>query len=209
MGHWSSTRSKIHGKNINEELFKNHQIIMKKFITLFIFFTVFFTKAQTESNPIKIETSVNKISETAYDIIFNIKLYEGWYLYSQYNPENASLPLEISIPEDATGYKLIGNPKEEETFKKYSDVWELEEVVFKDKAKITQRIQLTNKDITQIKINFFGQVCETACINIDENFIISLSGATITENNVVDKKSKLLTQKLKLDLKIYSVVFWL
>lgn len=174
---------------------------MKKFITLFIFFTVFFTKAQTESNPIKIETSVNKISETAYDIIFNIKLYEGWYLYSQYNPENASLPLEISIPEDATGYKLIGNPKEEETFKKYSDVWEVEEVVFKDKAKITQRIQLTNKDITQIKINFFGQVCETACINIDENFIISLSGATITENNIVDKKSQLLTQKLKLDLK--------
>lgn len=174
---------------------------MKKFITLFIFLTVFFTKAQTENNPIKIETSVNKISETAYDIIFNIKLYEGWYLYSQYNPENASLPLEISIPEDATGYKLIGNPKEEETFKKYSDVWEVEEVVFKDKAKITQRIQLTNKDITQIKINFFGQVCETACINIDENFIISLSGATITENNVVDKKSKLLTQKLKLDLK--------
>jgi len=174
---------------------------MKKFITLFIFLTVFFTKAQTESNPIKIETSVNKISETAYDIIFNIKLYEGWYLYSQYNPENASLPLEISIPEDATGYKLIGNPKEEETFKKYSDVWEVEEVVFKDKAKITQRIHLTNKDITQIKINFFGQVCETACINIDENFIISLSGATITENNIVDKKSKLLTQKLKLDLK--------
>jgi len=174
---------------------------MKKFITLFIFLTVFFTKAQTESNPIKIETSVNKISETAYDIIFNIKLYEGWYLYSQYNPENASLPLEISIPEDATGYKLIGNPKEEETFKKYSDVWEVEEVVFKDKAKITQRIQLTNKDITQIKINFFGQVCETACINIDENFIISLSGATITENNIVDKKSKILTQKLKLDLK--------
>ena len=174
---------------------------MKKFITLFIFLTVFFTRAQTENNPIKIETSVNKISETAYNIIFNIKLYEGWYLYSQFNPENASLPLEISIPEDATGYKLIGNPKEEETFKKYSDVWELEEVVFKDKAKITQRIQLTNKDITQIKINFFGQVCETACINIDENFIISLSGATITENNIVDKKSKLLTQKLKLDLK--------
>ena len=174
---------------------------MKKFITLFIFLTVFFTKAQTENNPIKIETSVNKISETAYDIIFNIKLYEGWYLYSQYNPENASLPLEISIPEDATGYKLVGNPKEKETFKKYSDVWEVEEVVFKDKAKITQRIQLTNKDITQIKINFFGQVCETACINIDENFIISLSGATITENNIVDKKSQLLTQKLKLDLK--------
>ncbi|EAQ43040.1 protein-disulfide reductase DsbD [Polaribacter sp. MED152] len=174
---------------------------MKKFITLFIFLTVFLAKAQTESDPIKIEASINKISETEYDVIFNAKLFKGWYLYSQYNPEDASLPLEVSIPEGATGYKLIGNPKEEDTFKKYSDVWEVEEIVFKDKARITQRIQLTNKDITQIKINFFGQVCETACINIDENFTISLSGAVLAETIVLDEKSKLLTQNLKLDLK--------
>jgi len=174
---------------------------MKKFITLFIFLTVFLAKAQTESDPIKIEASINKISETEYDVIFNAKLFKGWYLYSQYNPEDASLPLEVSIPEGATGYKLVGNPKEEDTFKKYSDVWEVEEIVFKDKAKITQRIQLTNKNITQIKINFFGQVCETACINIDENFTISLSGAVLAETIVLDEKSKLLTQKLKLDLK--------
>ena len=179
---------------------------MKKFITLFIFLTVFFTKAQTESDPIKIDASINKISDTEYDIVFNAKLYKGWYLYSQYNPENASLPLEVSIPEGATGYKLIGNPKEEDTFKKYSDVWEVEEIVFKEKAKITQRIQLTNKKITQIKINFFGQVCETACINIDEDFTLSLTGNTITETIILDEKSKLLTQKLKLDLKNKSLL---
>ena len=179
---------------------------MKKFITLFIFLTAFFTKAQTESDPIKIDASINKISDTKYDIVFNAKLYKGWYLYSQYNPENASLPLEISIPENAIGYQLVGNPKEEDTFKKYSDVWEVEEVVFKEKAKITQRIQLTNKDITQIKINFFGQVCETACINIDEDFTLSLTGSTIKETIVLDEKSKLLTQKLKLDLKNKSLL---
>ncbi|MEN8702874.1 MAG: cytochrome c biogenesis protein CcdA [Polaribacter sp.] len=179
---------------------------MKKFITVFIFLTAFFTKAQTESDPIKIEVSINKISDTEYDIVFNAKLYKGWYLYSQYNPENASLPLEISIPENATGYQLVGNPKEEDTFKKYSDVWEVEEVVFKGKAKITQRIQLTNKDITQIKINFFGQVCETACINIDEDFTLSLTGSAIKETIVLDEKSKLLTQKLKLDLKNKSLL---
>ena len=179
---------------------------MKKFITFFIFLTAFFTKAQTESDPIKIDVSINKISETEYDVIFNAKLYKGWYLYSQYNPEDASLPLEVSIPEGATGYKLIGNPKEEDTFKKYSDVWEVEEIVFKEKAKITQRIQLTNKKITQIKINFFGQVCETACINIDEDFTLSLTGNTITETIILDEKSKLLTQKLKLDLKNKSLL---
>ena len=179
---------------------------MKKFITFFIFMTAFFTKAQTESDPIKIDASINKISDTEYDIVFNAKLYKGWYLYSQYNPEDASLPLEVSIPEGATGYKLIGNPKEEDTFKKYSDVWEVEEIVFKEKAKITQRIQLTNKKIKQIKINFFGQVCETACINIDEDFTLSLTGNTITETIILDEKSKLLTQKLNLDLKNKSLL---
>ena len=174
---------------------------MKKFITLFIFLFTLFLNAQTEDEPITIETSVKKISETEFDIIFSASLYKGWYLYSQYNPENASLPLEITIPENESGYTLVGKADEQDTFKKYSDVWELEEIVFKDKAIITQRIQLTNKKITQIKLNFFGQVCETACINLDENFTISLAGNSIEETVSIDEKSAKLTQQLQLDLK--------
>ena len=174
---------------------------MKKFITLFIFFTAFVLTAQTENEPIKIETSAVKVSETEYDIIFRAKLYKGWYLYSQHNPEDASLPLEITIPEGETGFKLVGKADEKDTFKKYSDTWELEEIVFKDKAIITQRIELTNKEISTIKLNFFGQVCETACINVDENFTISLVGNNIKETISISEKSKILTQKLKLNLK--------
>jgi len=174
---------------------------MKKFITLIIFLCSLFLTAQTADNPIKIETSVKKISETDYDIIFNATLYKGWYLYSQYNPEEASIPLKIYIPEGETGYKLIGKADEKDTFKKYSDVWELEEIVFKDKAIITQRIQLTDKTITQVKLGFYGQVCETACINFDENFTLSLTGNLIEETISIDEKSKKLTQQLKLDLK--------
>ncbi|MDG1396941.1 MAG: cytochrome c biogenesis protein CcdA [Polaribacter sp.] len=158
-------------------------------------------KAQTEDNPIKIETSIKKISNTKYDVIFNAKLFKGWYLYSQYNPDEASLPLVISIAEGETGYNLKGKADEKTPFKKYSEVWEKEEIVFKDKAIITQRIQLTNKDITQIKLNFFGQVCETACINFDEPFTISLTKNPVDLKNTVDDKSKDLTQKLRLDLK--------
>ena len=179
---------------------------MKKFITFFIFLSALTLQAQTEENPIKIETSVKKISETEYDIIFNAKLYKGWYLYSQYNPDEASLPLEITIQEGESGYKLVGKADEKDTFKKYSEVWEKEEIVFKDKAIITQRIQLTNKEITQIKLNFFGQVCETACINVDENFTISLTGNSIKEDVSIDEKSKELTKKLKLDLKNTSLL---
>ncbi|MFY9243041.1 MAG: cytochrome c biogenesis protein CcdA, partial [Polaribacter sp.] len=174
---------------------------MKKLIIFFILLSTLSLKAQTADEPIKIETSVKKISNTEYDIIFSAKLYKGWYLYSQYNPEDASLPLEISVSEGEFGYKLIGKAIEKDTFKKYSDVWELEEIVFKDKAIITQRIQLINKTITQVKLGFYGQVCETACINFDENFTISLTGKDIILNNSVDEKSVQLTNQLKLDLK--------
>ncbi len=179
---------------------------MKKAITLFILCYSIFVNAQSAENPIKIEATVQKISATEYDVVFNAKLYKGWYLYSQYNPEDASLPLEITIPDGETGYKLVGKAKEQDTFKKYSEVWEVEEVVFKDKAIITQRIQLTNKEITKIKLNFFGQVCETACINIDEPFTLSLTDNPIQISNTVDEKSKQLTQKLQLDLKNTSLL---
>ena len=179
---------------------------MKKifFIATFLFAITSF--AQTAEDPITIETSVKKISDTEYDVIFNAKLYKGWYLYSQHNPEDASLPLEITIKEGENGYKLVGKATEKDTFKKYSDIWEKEEIVFKDKATITQRIQLTNKDITRIKLNFFGQVCETACINVDEPFTISLGGKTIKEVVSITEKSKNLTNSLKLNLKNTSLL---
>jgi thiol:disulfide interchange protein len=174
---------------------------MKKLFFIAAFLLAITSFAQTAEDPIIIETSVKKISDTEYDIIFSAELYKGWYLYSQYNPENASLPLEITIKEGEAGYKLFGKATEKDTFKKYSETWEKEEIVFKDKAIITQRIQLTNKDITRIKLNFFGQVCETACINIDEPFTISLEKKSIKEVVSVTEKSKKLSNSLQLNLK--------
>jgi len=174
---------------------------MKQFLIIISFLSVFYSKAQTPDDPILLTTEFQKVSETEYDIVFKAQLFKGWYLYSQYNPDGASLSLEISILEGENGYELIGKAREESPFKKYSDVWEKEEIVFKESAKITQRIQLTNKKITQIKLNFFGQICETACINVDENFTISLTGKAISETISVDERSKKLSQELQLDLK--------
>ena len=179
---------------------------MKKIFFIAALFLTITSFSQTADEPIQIATSVQKISETEYDLIFTATLFKGWYLYSQYNPENASLPLEITLQECETGYTLVGKANEKKTFKKYSDTWEQEEVVFKDKAIITQRIQLTNKDITEIKLNFFGQVCETACININEKFTFSLIGKTIKEEIKIDTKSKNLTKDLHLNLRNTSLL---
>jgi len=175
---------------------------MKKFFTLFILLATLTLSAQTEKDPAVFETSIQKISETEYDLIYNITILDKWHLYSQYNPEDASLPLAISIAKNATGFELIGKATESKTYKEYSDVWEKEEIFFKDKATITQRIKLTNKDITTVKVNFFAQVCKEVCIQIEDDYTFSLDGKSITnEEIVIDGKSTQLSNNLKLDLK--------
>lgn len=175
---------------------------MKKFFTLILIVFAFVVNAQTEQDPVKWETSVEKISDTEYNLIFTATILDKWHLYSQYNPEDASLPLEITAADENPAYELIGKAEESETFKEYSDVWEKEEIFFKEKARIVQRIKLTNKDITTIKLNLFAQVCKEVCINLDEDFTFSLDGKAVTNETVnIDEKSQQLSKALKLDLK--------
>ena len=180
---------------------------MKKFIAVLILFFAISINAQTEQNPVVWETSVEKVTDTEFDLIFNAKILDEWHLYSQYNPDDASLPLVISIYEGEKGFDLIGKAKESETHTEYTEIWEKDEIFFKEKAVITQRIQLTNKDITTVKLNLFAQVCKGACIQIDENFTFSLNGEKIVKEAIVlDDKSKTLTQNLKLNLKNTSLL---
>jgi thiol:disulfide interchange protein len=175
---------------------------MKKLVLLFLLLLSISTNSQTSGTPIVWESTIQKISETEYDAIFTATLFEAWHLYSQYNPEDASQPLEILIPEGKTGYNLIGKAKESKTDRAYSDVWEKEEIFFKDKATITQRIEILDATITSISLEVYGQVCKQACIQIEESFAFSLDGKKMNKELILlSDKSKSLTKKLKLDLK--------
>ncbi|MDB4199309.1 thioredoxin family protein [Polaribacter sp.] len=175
---------------------------MKQFLLLISLLYSLCTTAQTEDNPIVWESSINQISETEYDVIFTAKLLQEWHLYSQENPEGASQPLEILIPEDRNGYKLVGKATESQTKKEYSEVWGKEEIFFADSAIITQRLVVIDKNTTAVTLEIYGQVCKQSCIQIEESFSFSLNGKKIKEAVVIlNDKSKTLTEKLQLDLK--------
>jgi thiol:disulfide interchange protein len=180
---------------------------MKKFLLLLSLLFSIATNSQTANNPIVWESSIQKVSETEYDAIFTATLYNAWHLYSQYNPEDASQPLEVLIPEGKTGYKLVGKAKESKTDRAYSDVWEKEEIFFKDKATITQRIEIVDPTITSVTLEIYGQVCKQACIQIEESFAFSLDGEALEKEVILlDDQSKSSTKKLKLDLKNTSLL---
>lgn len=175
---------------------------MRKLFAIFLLLLAFTANAQTENQPVLIDTDVQKISDTEFDLIFKFTILDQWHLYSQYNPEDASLPMVIKAAKDTSGFELVGKAKESKTYKEYTEVWEKDEIFFKNKGTVTQRIQLTNQDITSVKLSFFAQVCKEVCITIDEDFTFSLDGSTATEEVVeIDQKSKELSKALKLDLK--------
>ncbi|QTE21973.1 protein-disulfide reductase DsbD family protein [Polaribacter cellanae] len=179
---------------------------MKKKFSFFLLFLTLSIFSQTEENPVVWKSSINKVSDTEYDVVFEANILREWHLYSQHNPEGASLPLEISLfntnENKNQGYKLIGKAKESETHKEYTEIWEKEEIFFKNNATITQRVLITDPSISSIKLSLTGQVCKEACIQVDEVFTFSLKdNKEIIETVSLDDKSKLLSKKLKLNLK--------
>jgi len=180
---------------------------MKKIFSLFILLFTLISFSQTEESPAVWQSAINKISNTEYNIVFTANLLQDWHLYSQYNPDGASQPLEILIPKGKTGYELIGKAIESKTHKEYSEVWEKEEIFFSDVAILTQKIKITDTSLSTVSLQVYGQVCKEACIQIEELFTFSLSGKKLEKEIVVlDGKSKQLTKNLKLDLKNTSLL---
>lgn len=180
---------------------------MKKIFSLFILLFTLISFSQTEESPAVWQSTINKISNTEYNIVFTANLLQDWHLYSQYNPDGASQPLEILIPEGKTGYELVGKAIESKTHKEYSEVWEKEEIFFSDIAILTQKIKITDTSLSTVSLQVYGQVCKEACIQIEELFTFSLSGKKLEKEIVVlDDKSKQLTKNLKLDLKNTSLL---
>ncbi|MEQ6123678.1 cytochrome c biogenesis protein CcdA [Pseudotenacibaculum sp. MALMAid0570] len=176
---------------------------MKKllfYIALFFSFSLF---SQTETEPVAWDTELKKISDTEYDLIFKAQILRDWHLYSQFNPEDASLPIVISAAGENPKFKLIGKAKESKTYKEYSETWEKEEIFFKDKGTLTQRIELLDPNVKRIKVTLEGQVCKEVCLQVDETFFFYFNSTVPKESTVttIDEKSKKLSNALKLNLK--------
>lgn len=175
---------------------------MKKLITFFLLFLGLTTYSQSDDNQLVVTPSVEKISETEYNLIFNIEIAEDWHLYSQYNPETASLPMTISPAEGQKGYSLNGKATESETETEFSEIWGEDEIFFIDEATLVQRITLTDSTLTKVTLNLDAQICKEYCFPFDEDFTFSLTGEEIEQVVAeVDDKSKSLSQSLNLNLK--------
>ena len=154
---------------------------MRKSIALLLFL-FFYTSFQAQIlDPVQWKTSIEKLKDNQYNLVFEGIIEPQWHVYSQFTPENGPLPLEI-VFDNTKGFKPVGKATESPYKKQYNDIFEVDEYYFENKFTIKQKIQVTAATKINVTLNY--QVCKEVCINQDKSFTFSLPAPEVaTEKN--------------------------
>lgn len=174
------------------------------FLLLALLYTLPSMYGQTVHHPAAWNYTIEKQSDTTYQLTFTAKIQNGWHIYSQYTAKGGSLPSTFTFEKAGEDYNLIGPTTESETLTEYSDIFGVEETFFKDQATFTQTIQLLKPNVRQLTVTLFYQICKDVCIPKEELFQISLDGKPFTSSDSekkIDEHSITLGTALKLNLK--------
>lgn len=172
---------------------------MKKNIFLLGFFLLFsiFVKAQIY-NPLKWKTSVEKISDTEYELQAKAIIESGWHLYSQVVSDGGPIPTRFNFIKSAD-YQLIDAVKEEKGKTINDPVFKMQIKFFEKETTFRQRIKLLSSNPFKIKADLEFMVCN------DENCLPP--GTDELEFSVVPSaKAKILIESaVKTETKIEEV----
>ncbi len=173
---------------------------------LTLFLSSFFLHAQG-IDPVKWTTTVQKINDTEFDLVMRGSIDPDWHVYSQFTAEGGSLPAEFDFLEAAGHYKTLGLVKESATNTAFNEVFGTNETYFTEKVEFTQRIKLVDPNLSNIKVVVRYQVCKDVCINKEKQFVFPITGSTtLVQIAAIDGKSKVLADKLRIDLKNKSLL---
>ena len=168
---------------------------MKKYILLFSLFIGFIANVNAQiHDPVKWKTSVEKVSETEYDLIIKATIDSGWHLYSQNVPEGGPIPTSFSFKESKKEYELIGKMVEGKGHEVHDPVFDMDIKYFGDEATFKQRIKVLSKNNITITGALEFMVCDdTNCLpptDVDYSFEV---GSQSTGE--VGQKSEVKSQK--------------
>ena len=148
-------------------------------IVLFSIQTVF-----SQIEPVKWSAEVEKISDTEYNLFYKADIEDHWHLYSQTLPEGGAIPTEFIYNEDAlkNDFKLVGKATESESITKFDKVFQMDLTYFDNAATFTQKIELNDSNISQIKAEISFQACDDArCIFESEIVTFNLQEGKVSQ----------------------------
>lgn len=110
-------------------------------------------------DPVKWSTSVEKISDTEFDLISRATIDRGWHLYSQDVPEDGPIPTAFTY-EVGEHAELMGKTLEEEGRTVHDPVFNMRIKFFDDAAEFRQRITILNNELSIVKGEVEYMVCD-------------------------------------------------
>ncbi len=131
---------------------------------LVLFMVSAFARAQMY-NPVKWSTSVEKVSDTEFDLLITAAIEEGWHLYSLDVPENGPIPTSIQWEENKDQFRIVGGPKEGEGHVEFDNVFEMNIKYFENEAVFRQRIEkITGEELVISGVLEFMVCDDTSCL---------------------------------------------
>ncbi|MBO7595482.1 MAG: thioredoxin family protein [Bacteroidales bacterium] len=146
---------------------------------LVIFIVLIFTALQSfsqKSDALNWKFSAENKADGKCVLVFETPIKSGFHLYSPYNPEGASKPLEIKIS-NTQNYASVGAIKEPvKPTEKYEEIFDVTEKFFEGNAKFTIEITPKNAVKQVVTGRISGQVCndQYMCSMFDEEFSIEI-----------------------------------
>ncbi|MEO6347153.1 MAG: cytochrome c biogenesis protein CcdA [Aquaticitalea sp.] len=136
---------------------------MKKVI-LILSLIIGFNAFSQVLKPVKWIASVEKISETEYNLVASASVDAGWHLYSQSVPEDGPIPTVFTFITNKD-YELIQSVSEEEGHTVDDPVFNMRIKFFENKGTFKQRIKLLNNELELVKGEVEFMVCDdTKCL---------------------------------------------
>lgn len=131
---------------------------MKKVTLIIAFFTIWFGQSQI-LEPVKWSTSIQKISDTEFELIATATIETNWHLYSQEVPDGGPIPTSFTFEGNAN-YLKKGNTTEEVGHVVNDPVFEMKIKYFDKKASFKQRIRLKTQKAFKINATVEFMVCD-------------------------------------------------
>jgi len=164
---------------------------MKKHLIL-LFALIAFTVGNSQIlEPVKWQTSIEKFSDTEYNLVSKATIESGWHLYSQNVPADGPIPTTFTFDDANGAFKFIGNTGELEGKTVDDPVFQMRIKFFEKSAIFVQRVQLLG-DVTSVKGTVEFMVCDdTRCLPPTEvDLVFNITGNNKAENtNVIDEQS--------------------
>ncbi|CAM1360983.1 Thiol:disulfide interchange protein DsbD [Tenacibaculum sediminilitoris] len=168
---------------------------MKKILAFLLCFTVGFSAMSQIHNPIEWKTSVEKISETTYNLVSTATIQGSWHLYAQEVPSGGPIPTTFTYDDDGGKIKILGNTTEPEGEIKFTTLFSKEGMnikSFANKAVFKQEIELIDASVTQINafVEFIACTDEMCLPPKEVDLLFDLNKTTVAKAEEVVSKEE-------------------